>query len=61
MLYYVALTLKKCETSVVVKVYLLNNIGDIFCLYLKQVFINFAKEQHSEERTSVKRTCGCLP
>ena len=40
---------------------LLNNIGDIFRLYLKQVFINFAKEQHSEERTSVKKTCGCLP
>ncbi|XP_073229976.1 phospholipid-transporting ATPase ABCA3-like [Porites lutea] len=28
---------------------------------LEQVFINFAKEQHSEERTSVKKTCGCLP
>ncbi|KAK3732015.1 hypothetical protein QZH41_016886 [Actinostola sp. cb2023] len=28
---------------------------------LEQVFINFAKEQHSEERTKVKRKCGCLP
>lgn len=27
---------------------------------LEQVFINFAKEQHSEERTSVKRRCGCF-
>jgi len=27
---------------------------------LEQVFINFAKEQHSEERTSVKKQCGCF-
>lgn len=28
---------------------------------LEQVFINFAKEQRVEERTSMKRTCGCMP
>ncbi|KAM7436905.1 hypothetical protein ABFA07_013407 [Porites harrisoni] len=28
---------------------------------LEQVFINFAKEQHSEDRTSVKRKCMCFP
>ncbi|XP_048579731.1 phospholipid-transporting ATPase ABCA3 isoform X2 [Nematostella vectensis] len=28
---------------------------------LEQVFLNLAKEQYSEERTKVKRTCGCLP
>lgn len=27
---------------------------------LEQVFINFAKEQHSEERTTVKKMCGCF-
>lgn len=28
---------------------------------LEQVFINFAKAQHAEERTSVKKRCGCFP
>ncbi|KAJ7352721.1 hypothetical protein OS493_034326 [Desmophyllum pertusum] len=28
---------------------------------LEQVFINFAKEQHSEGRTSVNKRCGCFP
>ena len=30
-------------------------------VFFPQVFINFAKEQHSEERTSVKKQCGCFP
>ena len=37
-------------------------IMTLFIIYfiLSQVFINFAKEQHAEDRTVMKRKCLCF-